>query len=363
MLKLVEFIKEHEDWENLIQREPYCITIKRQDNLIMFSYNQLSSDFTNPVVKECRGIILEDKTFRPVCVPFFKFGNYGESYVDTIDWHSARVQEKVDGSLIKLWYYNDKWNVSTNGTIYANMANLQNNIMNISNYYELFVSASKSLNYSLLDKDYTYMFELISPLNRVVVPYSETAIVHLGARSNITLKEFDVDLVIRKPKSYGFTSLEECISMASELPFSQEGYVVVDRDWHRIKVKSPAYVSAHYLINNRVITKSRIINMIKINEYEEFLTYFPQYKEYFDEIISAISNMDNEINKQTKYINNNIDKSNRKEFAMYVSKTFCPAYFFNWLDNKCNSFKEWLFNLRSEQIATVVENYKKECNL
>jgi len=31
-------------------------------------------------------------------------------YADTIDWSAARVQEKVDGSLIKVWYYNGEWN-------------------------------------------------------------------------------------------------------------------------------------------------------------------------------------------------------------------------------------------------------------
>ena len=38
---------------------------------------------------------------------FFKFFNYGED-VDTVDWQTASVQEKVDGSLIKYFYFKDK---------------------------------------------------------------------------------------------------------------------------------------------------------------------------------------------------------------------------------------------------------------
>ena len=63
MLKLVEFIKNNADWEAKLQDKPYCITIKRKDNFIIFNYNQIESDFYNPIVKECRGIILEDVTF------------------------------------------------------------------------------------------------------------------------------------------------------------------------------------------------------------------------------------------------------------------------------------------------------------
>ena len=93
-MKLIEFIKNNIDWEQKLQDKPYCITIKRKDNFIIFNYNQIESDFYNPIVKECRGVILEDKTFKPVCVPFYKFGNYGEGYADTIDWSAARVQKK-----------------------------------------------------------------------------------------------------------------------------------------------------------------------------------------------------------------------------------------------------------------------------
>ena len=118
-MQLLKFIKENNNWEYILSQNPYCLKIKRDDGYIILSYNQIESDFYNPIVRECRGIILEEKTLIPVCVPFYKFGNYGEGYVPNIDWSSARTQEKVDGSLIKVWYHNGKWRVSTNGTIDA----------------------------------------------------------------------------------------------------------------------------------------------------------------------------------------------------------------------------------------------------
>jgi len=78
MLKLIEFIKNNDDWENLLQLDPYYLKIKRKDNYIIFNYNQIESNFSFDIVKKSRGIILEDKTFKIVCHPFHKFFNLGQ---------------------------------------------------------------------------------------------------------------------------------------------------------------------------------------------------------------------------------------------------------------------------------------------
>ena len=319
----------------------------------MFSYSQVDSDFYNPIVKECRGLILEADTYKPLCVPFFKFGNYGEGYVDTIDWSSARVQEKVDGSLIKLWNYNDEWKVSTNGTIDAHDAELQSDVK-YKNYFELFQVAAKNSNLDItkLDKNCTYMFELVSPYNRVVVPYTETEIYHLGCRNNITLQEFDYDIGVKKPQKYGMKTLDECIQVASSLPFSEEGYVVVDKNWHRNKIKSPAWVAAHHLKNNGVVTKARIVEMLKTNEQDEFLNYYPEYTD-------GIKSMENKIDdfivemSQAFHTIHNIDRGllDRKSFAEQAKKTMCPPVLFALLDDKCKSVKEWLYNQSNEKVV------------
>ena len=122
-LELREFILSHDNWEELLTAEPYYLKISRDDEYIMFKYNQVFSDFNIPLVREARGIIFRESDWECVCHPFDKFGNYGESYCPEIDWKTTSVQEKVDGSLIKFWYDNG-WHISTNGTIDAFKANL-----------------------------------------------------------------------------------------------------------------------------------------------------------------------------------------------------------------------------------------------
>jgi tRNA splicing ligase len=46
--------------------------------LVGFKYNQIDSPRTHPVVRECRGIVLEDKTWKLVAKPFNRFFNVGE---------------------------------------------------------------------------------------------------------------------------------------------------------------------------------------------------------------------------------------------------------------------------------------------
>lgn len=355
-LNLIKFINNNSKWESVLQEKPYCLKITRKNNFIMFNYNMIESDFYNPIVKECRGIILEDITFRPVCVPFFKFANYGEGYSDNINWNTARIQEKVDGSLIKVWSYKNQWYVSTNGMIDANDACLNTDICEYKTFYDLFKVASNNsgLDLKLLNKDFTYMFELISPFNKIVIPYNETKIIHIGTRDNFTLKEIDIDLNIQKPKNYEFKSIEDCVEIAKKLPFNQEGYVIVDNDWNRVKIKSPSYVAVHHLKNNGIINKQRAIELIKKNEHHEFLIYFPEFAEFFNTLENKYIKFIEDMDFCIECAKNDKKLDNRKKFAEFAKTTRCPAMMFNWLDGKFISIKEWINSQMNEKIIYYI---------
>lgn len=114
--KICCFISENENWREILKQE-YGITVKEEYHYAIFNYG-INSDFSNPIVQEARGIIINIENLEVACFPFRKFGNYNESYADKIDWNTARVQEKIDGSIIKMWYgENEKWVFSTNAMI------------------------------------------------------------------------------------------------------------------------------------------------------------------------------------------------------------------------------------------------------
>ncbi|OHT14657.1 hypothetical protein TRFO_42927 [Tritrichomonas foetus] len=90
MSELLKFIHNHlNDYKQLLKKD-LKINIKEYDQYTLYIY-QDHADFSNPIVQECRGIIL-NKDNKIVCAPFYKFGNFYEKYVPDIDWFSARVE-------------------------------------------------------------------------------------------------------------------------------------------------------------------------------------------------------------------------------------------------------------------------------
>lgn len=291
------FCYTHDNWAELLTQEPYNLKIYEDGPYVMFKYNQLTSDFNISMVREARGIIFRKDDFsHPVCWPFNKFGNYGESYVPEIDWSTAFVSEKIDGSLIKVWWDGD-WKISTNGTIDAFKAELGDVKYNsfgtyfcdtIYEYYDRFADFTGGL-----DEDKTYMFELVGPYNRVVIPYDEPAIYFLGARNKYTGEEFNCSKLtvgalgmgrFKLPAQYSLSSLSDCMKAAELKSWDDEGFVVCDAQFNRVKIKSPAYVMAHYARNNNVVTRKHLIKIITSNEVAEFLCYAEDYKEELEKI-------------------------------------------------------------------------------
>jgi hypothetical protein len=144
-----------------------------------------------------------------------------------------------------------------------------------------------------MDPNCCYTFELVSPFNRVVVPYKKTEIYLIGCRSLITMEELEPPLTriaaegyVKTPKTYPLNSLKACFAAVEHMGYDEEGFVVVDKHWNRVKIKSPAYVIAHHMSNNKVVSRERILEVIERGEESEFLGYFPEYKEEFDRVNS-----------------------------------------------------------------------------
>lgn len=350
MLKIIEFLKNYpNNWERLLKEDPYNLRISKDQDYAILSYDQIKSDFSQEIVQQCRGIIIDINSLTIKCLPFFKFWNYKDYYAADIHWPTARVQEKLDGSIIKLWWDRDHWWVSTNGVIDAQKCDLFNDLNDLNRtYYDLFNEAAvECLDYARLSKGCTYIFELVSPFNRVVVPYKETKIYHIGTRDNRSFEELDVDIGVPKPKSYRFNSLAEVMDCAKKLPFSEEGYVVVDGYWNRVKIKSPAYVSVHHLSNNGRVNKKRIIELIMINEHEEFLTYFPEYKEHVDNVLYDINNFFKKIEEDIEKFMSK-EYIDRKAFALdVVANSVHQGILFSIKDGKVtkDNYKDYFRNL------------------
>lgn len=248
--------------------------------LWLLKYDQIRTDFCEPFCKEARGIIFDGDEI--VCCPFYKFFNANEKHADKIDWSTAVVQHKYDGSIIKVYWLEAneskqrqaRWMVATNGTIDARTATVdeQNNIT----FFDLFEEARKlcGFNYDLLDKNCTYMFELMHPKSLIVVRYTEPRLVHIGTRNNKTLQESYDFIGVQQVETFPLQSLEECLAAASKLGQMQEGYVVVDKSYNRNKIKGEVYLTLHHtLTNNHLSTEEAAASLVLRNEQSEINAY------------------------------------------------------------------------------------------
>jgi hypothetical protein len=206
------------------------------------------------------------------------------------------------------------------------------------------------IKWTRLNQFHTYMFEVVGPLNRVVVPYPENDIYHIGTRITKTGEEINEDVGLQKPKQYPLHTLEEVVQAAQALPFSEEGYVVVDAHWNRVKIKSPAYVNVHHLRGEGQISYKRVVALVMQNEQEEFLSYFPEYKQVFDEVKIAYEayyfELCKSINESIKY-----EELTRKEYAAWAVCQKEPSLLFSVLDGKISGAEEWLKIMGPEKIA------------
>lgn len=373
-LEVQKFIKSHPDWERLLSQEPYFLDVMKAEfngrKLVMLKYNIISgSDYNEEIVRECRGLILDAEDFSVVSFPFRKFGNVGEGpWVDEIDWQTAKTTAKIDGSLLKVVKLGGELLVSTNGMILAETAPVANQVLCPYKSYRDIAEAvivkkfgSVQAFMGMLAEGVTYMFELVSPWTKVVVPFLKDDLWFLGCRDNRTFQEtFFKDHPLAKffktPKVYPLKSLDQCVDAASKLHWDNEGYVVMDAAFRRIKVKSPAYLVAHRLKNNGVMSVNRALEIVKLNEISEVTSYFPEFKAGLLEVKAKLDKaVDSADESWRAFKAAEPSFPSRKEKAAWILKNFSfPALGFALLDGRYGNARDFYMSLPTESLAKAL---------
>jgi len=346
---VVEYVKQN-GLQSLADK--FAIHIKRHqeyDHLVLLKYDQLNSPLGNPVVQQCRGIILdENDAWNIVSWPYNKFFNYGEGHAAKIDWDTARVYEKLDGSLMTLYFYAGKWRVASSG-----LPDAAGEVMGTTTtFQELFWKTWDKLGYKLPDKRHCcYMFELMTPYNRVVVRHADSRIALHGARDLRTFKELNpvVEAHINEwecVKVLPLQSWDDIMAASKELdPMESEGYVVCDANYNRVKVKSPQYVAVAHMKDG--FTTRRMLEIVRTNENSEFLSYYPEYTELYYEIRIKYERLIGQIEGFYDAIKHIDD---RKQFALLATTQKYSGTLFGLKFGKVNSVQESIADMNIKQL-------------
>ena len=349
MLKIQEFILAHENWRELLTAAPYNLKISEDDGYVLFKYNQIASDFHEEICKEARGLILDTQdNFRVVRMAFKKFFNLDEGFAAQLDWDTAVATEKIDGSIMSVWFARDKWHLSTNSTIDAFKAPLSG-AGPYKNFGELFESVLPLSTFANYNKHRCWTFELVSPYNKVVIDYPETKVYLLSVRDMDSLEELTLDAVelladangLTVPERYDLNNEADYRKLVEQMPEGHEGIVVRDANGERVKIKTLLYFEMHRAKNNGVITLERIVDLILKNDDEEFLSYFVEYRPKF----SHIRNVREKILSKIEEINFSIKNySSKKEIALDSSiPNWEKRFYFNAFDKRENNLelRDW----------------------
>lgn len=329
-------------------------------NLVLLKYDMINCDMSDPAVQQCRGVILDkDDDFRIISFPYTKFFNYGDTLAATINWETARVYEKLDGSLLTIYHYAGAWQVQSSGTVDAG----GNVGFTDQTFAELFWETFHMLGYELPGSAtyLSYMFEMMTPLNRIVVRHTDRRLVLHGARAHefFGYEEVDVDTLLETAgdvfgwevvKTFPLTSLEDALTEVEKTPgVEQEGYVVCDHRFNRIKIKSKDYVCLHHLVTG--MSYRRLLEIVQKGDGEEFLGYFPEYKKEYEEVQMAFVVA---LNSTQCLWDVHHGKETQKEFALAVKDTTFSAALFQLRAGKVESIGAWFRDNDSRRMLKLL---------
>lgn len=356
VLMVREFLREH-GLDALVKRIK-CKTNRDEDypNLVLLKYNQIESPMGDALAQQCRGIIVdEDNGWEIVSYPFEKFFNHGEQYAAEIDWDTAQVLEKLDGSILTLSYYNNEWLVSTSGNAGAKG---EVPYAKEKNFEQLFWEVFNELEMSLpSQKDKSYIFELMTKENRVIIPHKENRLVLTGVRDLPSGKElmpedFSEEFKCSHAQAYKINSLDGALEVASKLDgMKHEGFVIRDANFNRIKIKGRSYVGLHYLKSCIESSPRKLIEIVQANESEEFLTYLPEFKEQYDTIKSKYYKICDEI---TACYLQYKDIKDQRDFALTIKHLRYNSALFSVRSGKTKSIEQWMSELSSKKMEQLL---------
>ena len=381
---LINFIKSNKDWKERLLKKPYAlkniVQVPYIPNAWMLNYNLFESELSNSVVKACRGTIvqvLDDGTVNSLCLPYYKFFNYADVNGDTINWNTAKVRNKADGQLIKMFKYEGQNYWCTNGSPNVETP-LDYTDEKIHNYKELlFEAIRKDLkqptvaawsddngNFYCKDIDWvnkvpdgwTLMFELTSPYNRIIVEYKEIKLWFHGARDENGIEHDPEEIAERFgipyeiPKQFDFKNFDQAFEAIKNWKgLENEGLVVCDADFHRVKVKCDDYLKVKFI---RDVSTPKGIFWIVISEEYDDLASHPEIQELAEKQKDELLEVMNKFRKLHKEITDARSRfEDQKSYALWVNKEHqsLSRFYFSAAKKSEQDFIDGLMNsLKSE---------------
>ena len=276
----------------------FDVEYKSNEKLYRIIYTD-DSDFNIPGVRQAKGVIIEKETNKIICYGIDKCYdiniNSDDNEFDITTEEKCEIMD--DGSIIKVYFYDNEWKYSTNRRIDARQAHW----ISDKSFYELFNEATSEtsptpLDYNLLNKKYVYLFILKHPENRLVTKYKYPTVTHLTTRNMETMEEVEENINIPHPKEICYTSYEDMLNEVRGYVYFRQG-IVIKKGNMRIKITSPQYTIVKNVRGNTRNIKLRYIQLINKEDIHVFNKFFSEYTDEYNELMEELTNASQKIHR------------------------------------------------------------------
>jgi T4 RnlA family RNA ligase len=227
-----------------------------EKDLYLVKYTHLGIDWSIEGALDARGLIL-DSSGNIIARPYKKFFNYKElegrddlpEHIRQLsEWEDGpyKVSEKIDGSLIIMFEYENELIFASSGSFTGEHAIKARELFDEMNILEKEFIRSQTTNYSNeINYGRTILFELVSPDLQIVIPYEKEELILHGIIDNYS-GDFD-EIGFNILKGIGIPTVEYYEYNQSDLLKIQkdavdiEGFVVRFEKGKMLKIKTEDY--------------------------------------------------------------------------------------------------------------------------
>jgi len=315
------------------------VTTKQSGDLILFNYTagaQYKGDW-NFFERVSRGLIIHTKTGEIVARPFDKFFNWGEG--ERFSTAPIKyVAEKIDGSMVFTYICGEEICFATRGSFDSDQAKWAKEFF----YDEM--SSGEIEEFAEMFRDYTCIFEVFYPENRIVLEYENNGLFLLAIRNRHTGEYLDHRLIRHFEYYFNHTfdivngDMGQLKTVESVLDECQthlgiEGYVVEFADGQRFKFKTPEYLRLHKLIFS--LSFNGVLSSLRDGTLDGYIAEIP------DEFLGDVRRWVSQINTQVEAVKADVErafseapKESRKDFSVWVqaNHSHLKSYLFCMLD-------------------------------
>jgi len=280
------------------------------------------------ITLSCRGLVT-DHQGNVIAKSFDKFFNLEELSSSEIPREPFEVYEKLDGSLIIIFWHQGQIVVASRGSFDSDHALEAKSIL-----------GSYALN--KLDKSKVYCGELIVPWNRIVVGYGNKRSVVLLAKFDNSGNEYSID----RYEQYGFEVVKkfdlsnlDLSKLKQQIRDDEEGYVVRFKSGKRLKIKGQEYIRLHKIVTgiSSVVIWENMMNNIPI---DAILDQLPdEFYNWAKDVQGSLQDKYNLILEESTKVYREFET--RKETALYFLEQKYPQVLFFILNKKDPSKLIW----------------------